>query len=170
MRGFFSFVFIWNIITTNGRMNMLFFGLLPIILHLVSTQGKSISRDDRKEIGHLDLCNNVNCGSGVCLITQNPTLPYFCRCPSGANTILPCPTESLFFRRNEYSYWTLVDYLDPCSRNPCGTGICEVVPSLLHGYLCRCAGDTISLTSCNGKQQFPSLAMNFEAFVFRSIV
>ena len=43
-------------------------------------------------------------------------------------------------------------YLDPCSRNPCGEGTCEIVPSLLHGYLCRCAGDTISLTSCNGKE------------------
>ena len=41
--------------------------------------------------------------------------------------------------------------IDPCSRNPCGQGICEVVPSLAHGYLCRCSGDTISLTSCNGR-------------------
>ena len=41
-------------------------------------------------------------------------------------------------------------FVDPCSRNPCGQGVCEVVPSLVHGYLCRCAGDAISLTSCNG--------------------
>lgn len=45
-------------------------------------------------------------------------------------------------------------YLDPCSHNPCGHGICEVVPKLLYGYLCRCAGDTISLTSCNGNEVF----------------
>jgi hypothetical protein len=45
----------------------------------------------------IDVCNTVNCGSGVCLITQNPSLPYFCRCPSGSNTILPCPSDSLFY-------------------------------------------------------------------------
>ncbi|CAF1277775.1 unnamed protein product [Adineta ricciae] len=78
-----------------------------------------------------DICQNVNCGSGICIRTQNPALPYFCRCPAGTNTILPCPSEN------------------PCSRNPCGSGTCEVMPSLLHGYLCRCAGDAISLTSCN---------------------
>ncbi|CAF3620389.1 unnamed protein product [Adineta steineri] len=95
---------------------MIIFGLCFIILHLAYSQ---------------DICSNINCGSGVCILTQNPALPYFCRCPSGANTILPCPTEN------------------PCSRKPCGQGVCEVVPNLLHGYLCRCAGDAISLTSCN---------------------
>jgi hypothetical protein len=46
----------------------------------------------------------------------------------------------------------LLFWLDPCSRNPCGQGICEVIPKLLYGYLCRCAGDTISLTNCNSTQ------------------
>jgi len=41
--------------------------------------------------------------------------------------------------------------LDPCSGNPCGQGICEIVRSLPHGYLCRCPGEQISLTSCNRK-------------------
>jgi hypothetical protein len=97
----------------------------------------------------VDVCSTVNCGSGVCILTQNPALPYFCRCPSGSNTILPCPSESLFrVLRNIVDIISL--FIDPCSRNPCGQGACEVVPSLLHGYLCRCAGDAISLTSCNG--------------------
>ncbi|CAF4808752.1 unnamed protein product, partial [Rotaria magnacalcarata] len=37
--------------------------------------------------------------------------------------MLPCPFES------------------PCARNPCGLGECEAVPSLIHGYLCRCPGN-----------------------------
>ncbi len=49
-----------------------------------------------KDLFQIDICHSVNCGSGVCLLTQNPSLPYFCRCPSGSNTILPCPSESLF--------------------------------------------------------------------------
>ena len=43
---------------------------------------------------HSDICDTVHCGSGLCIGTQNPTLPYFCRCPSGTNTILPCPSDS----------------------------------------------------------------------------
>ncbi|CAF4347583.1 unnamed protein product [Rotaria socialis] len=78
-----------------------------------------------------DICNSVNCGSGACILTQNPSLPYYCRCSSGANTMLPCPFES------------------PCARNPCGLGECEIVPSLIHGYLCRCPGNVISLAHCN---------------------
>ncbi|CAF4652379.1 unnamed protein product, partial [Rotaria magnacalcarata] len=42
----------------------------------------------------------------------------------------------------------------PCARNPCGLGECEAVPSLIHGYLCRCPGNVISLTHCNGNQLF----------------
>ncbi|CAF4995957.1 unnamed protein product, partial [Rotaria sp. Silwood1] len=77
------------------------------------------------------ICNSINCGSGTCITTTNPSLPYYCQCSNGFNTILPCPSEN------------------PCSRNPCGQGVCEVVPKLLYGYLCRCAGDIISLTNCN---------------------
>ncbi|UJR09239.1 hypothetical protein I4U23_013485 [Adineta vaga] len=78
-----------------------------------------------------DVCNSVYCGSGICIETQNPTLPYYCRCQNGSNTILPCPSE------------------DPCSQSPCGQGICEVVPNLLYGYVCRCDDDSVTLTSCN---------------------
>ncbi|CAF1216481.1 unnamed protein product [Rotaria sordida] len=78
-----------------------------------------------------DICNSITCGSGNCITTTNPTLPYYCQCSNGFNTILPCPSEN------------------PCSRNPCGQGTCEVVPKLLYGYLCRCADDIISLTNCN---------------------
>ncbi|CAF2970635.1 unnamed protein product [Rotaria sp. Silwood2] len=96
---------------------MIVFGLYFIIaIHLVYSQ---------------DVCDTINCGTGICIQTLNPSLPYYCRCPSGTNTIFPCPFEN------------------PCSRNPCGLGSCEVVPSLIHGYLCRCPGDVISLTNCN---------------------
>ncbi|CAF1429681.1 unnamed protein product [Adineta steineri] len=78
-----------------------------------------------------DICSSVYCGSGTCIETESPTLPYYCQCQNGSNTILPCPSA------------------DPCSQNPCGSGTCEVVPNLLYGYVCRCADDTVSLTSCN---------------------
>ena len=65
------------------------------LLHFVSSEGNYIELI-RLSTGVLivDICQNVNCGSGICIQTQNPALPYFCRCPSGTNTILPCPSES----------------------------------------------------------------------------
>ncbi|CAF1214267.1 unnamed protein product [Rotaria sordida] len=40
-----------------------------------------------------DICNSITCGSGNCITTTNPTLPYYCQCSNGFNTILPCPSE-----------------------------------------------------------------------------
>jgi hypothetical protein len=43
----------------------------------------------------IDICDSVYCGSGICISTQNPTLPYYCQCQNGSNTILPCPSDGL---------------------------------------------------------------------------
>ncbi|CAF4272394.1 unnamed protein product [Rotaria socialis] len=99
-----------------GHKKMIVIFLILTFEHLVYSDGS---------------CNGINCGSGSCITTANPSLPYYCKCSNGFNTILPCPPEN------------------PCSRNPCGQGTCETVPNLLYGYLCRCAGDIISLTNCN---------------------
>jgi hypothetical protein len=128
------------------------------ISHRVKVKRSSLIHSFRRRwMPSIDICQTVHCGSGTCIQTQNPSLPYFCRCPSGANTILPCPMESKFLS------WLIVSLpftgrIDPCSRNPCGQGACEAVPSLIHGYLCRCAGDVISLTTCNGNVRRSNLS------------
>ena len=72
-------------------------GLVLILLHHVQCQGKVLLCPliiSNEKIFTGDVCQSVHCGSGICITTQNPSLPYFCRCPSGSNTILPCPMES----------------------------------------------------------------------------
>jgi len=80
---------------------MFVISLYFILISFVYSQGKQQSTkyflNQQTNISiQLDICTTVNCGSGVCLLTQNPALPYFCRCPNGANSILPCPSQSTF--------------------------------------------------------------------------
>ncbi|CAF0793851.1 unnamed protein product [Didymodactylos carnosus] len=90
----------------------------------------------------------MNCGSGQCILTNNPTLPYYCRCLNGTNTIFPCPPEN------------------PCARNPCGSGTCDLVPSLAKGYLCRCAGFSATRSVCSSNPCYNGACVdNFGGFV-----
>ena len=87
-----------NMCTTMCRL-VVFVVILFSLLHLGHCQGRisfnGFGWEAASPLGFsAGVCHNVHCGSGFCITTQNPSLPYFCRCPSGVNTILPCPMES----------------------------------------------------------------------------
>ena len=125
--------------------------VLLMLQTLVSSEGNSLAADTSfADLAFVvDACHKVDCGTGVCTRTKNPTLPYYCQCPNGSNTILPCSLEGKC--RCRQCRRVRERGLDSCSSNPCGQGICEVVTNLRHGYLCQCNDGTLSLTTCNGR-------------------
>jgi hypothetical protein len=90
------------------QMKMIIIFFLLIFKHFVDSEGNEIQKIEfctRKFC--IEICQSVNCGSGICKTTQNPTLPYYCQCSNGSNSILPCPSESLypsFFEYKIYRY------------------------------------------------------------------
>jgi hypothetical protein len=123
-----------------------------IFLPIVTSQMSS--SDDLRRLTivdhrlHRDICQTIQCGTGLCVETKNPILPYYCQCPNGSNTILPCSSESSSLA--ELDLVKIPIHLDPCSSSPCGSGNCEPISTLPNGYLCRCASGHLSLDACNG--------------------
>jgi hypothetical protein len=82
-------------IQSSSQNKMISLVVLLMLQTLVYSEGNALAVDASfSDLAFvLDTCYKVDCGTGVCMRTKNPTLPYYCQCPNGSNTILPCSLE-----------------------------------------------------------------------------